>query len=76
MNTNQETVGFDSPISHIMKATFTVNLYDSDGDMIDKGVYIHLNDDIILKLMNSDELKALGENFIKMSEEIYENYKY
>lgn len=59
-----------------MNATYSVNLYDKDGDLIDKNILIHLNDDVIIKIMNSDELKALGERFIKISEEIYENYKY
>jgi hypothetical protein len=59
-----------------MTATFAVNFCDNEGYVIDNGVFVFCNDDIILKFVNSDELKAFGERCIKMSEEIYETYKY
>ena len=38
--------------------SFSINTYDSDGDLIETGVYIHL-DNISIKFANSEELEQL-----------------
>lgn len=38
--------------------SFSINTYDSDGDLVETGVYIHL-DNISIKFANSEELEQL-----------------
>ena len=55
-----------------MKYTWSVNLYDRDGDVTDECVLIHLNDAII-KFNNIDELKDFAESIIKNIPEMRES---
>lgn len=57
-----------------MKASFSVNLYDSDGDVYQKCLLLHLEDRCILKLKNKSDLEELIKHLNKIKKEIDENY--
>jgi hypothetical protein len=40
-----------------MDYTFSVNQYDKDGDIIDRGIFVDIGDVTIIKFQNSDELE-------------------
>jgi hypothetical protein len=53
--------------------TFSVNHYDSDGDVIDDCVLVHL-DTTILKFSGVKQLDVFIEQLHSISKEIKENY--
>jgi hypothetical protein len=53
--------------------SFSVNQYDSDGDITDDCVLLHL-DTTILKLSNVKQLDVFIEQLQAISKEIKENY--
>lgn len=54
--------------------TFSINRYDKDGDVINKGIYLHLNDLVNLRLKNLDSLSNLITQLQEIEKEIKENY--
>jgi hypothetical protein len=54
-------------------ATFSVNQYDSDGDVVDDCVLVHL-DATILKFSGVKQLDGFIEQLNKISKEIKEHY--
>jgi len=40
-----------------MDYTFSVNQYDRDGDIVDRGIFVDIGDITIIKFQNSDELE-------------------
>ena len=57
-----------------MNITFIKNLYDEDGDIIDTGIYLHINDITIIKLQDLAELQDVARQLTKIYDEIYNNY--
>lgn len=53
-----------------MDATFTVNLYDRDGDIVYEGVYVHINNGPIIKFKDSGEMVQFASSLISMTAEI------
>lgn len=59
----------------IPNITFSVNTYDYAGDIIDKGIYFHIDDTISIKMAtNLEDLDALIETIKNIKKEIKENY--
>ena len=58
-----------------MDWTFSINQYDRDGDIIDRGVFIHVGDITTIKFENSEELEAFANRILKSLPEIRENEK-
>lgn len=56
-----------------MQISFSVDLYDADGDRFEEGVYLHIEPNMILEFNNSDELKLFAEKILTMIPEIKEN---
>jgi hypothetical protein len=57
----------------MIKVEFSVNLHDRDGDVIDSCILLHINDTIILKLNNLNELDGLINGLQNVKKEILEN---
>ena len=57
-----------------MRASFSTNLYDSDGDVYQKCLNIHLENSVILPLKNKADLKELIKHLTKIEKELDENY--
>lgn len=55
-----------------MKATFSINLYDKDGDIYKNCILIHLDKTIIV-LKDKTELDKLIKDLQKIKKEINEN---
>ncbi len=53
-----------------MKTTFSINHYDRDGDLVDTGIYLHLESGIILTFKDVEELKDFGSGIVDMISEI------
>ena len=53
---------------------FSINLYDREGDVYQKGIYIHIDDDTILRFENKADLKDFYLSIFKCIEEIAESY--
>jgi len=53
---------------------FSVHDYDVDGDIHEKGIYLHFGPVRILVAENMDEFKKTAERIANMPEEINENY--
>jgi hypothetical protein len=60
-------------MSVYQNATFSVNHYDYEGDLIDDCVLIHL-DSTILKFSSVKQLDVFIEQLQKISKEIKDNY--
>ena len=60
-------------ILNIMTVLFSVNTYDSDGDICDKCVLLHLNDTTTIKFDSVDELENFANDILEMLPEIKEN---
>ena len=56
------------------KPTFTVNDYDSDGDIFKKGIFLHFGETRIKAADSIDEFRQIIEHFERMVDEIEENY--
>jgi len=57
-----------------MDVTFSVNLYDEDGDIYQEGIFLHINENTILKLKSSDEMERFINRLENCLKEIRENY--
>ena len=62
-----------------MKASFQINMHDSDGDVHTEGLFLHLTNDnntpmIILPLRDIHELDKFIERLHKISAEIHSNF--
>jgi len=54
--------------------TFTINEYDSDGDCIENGIYIHFDNTRIKMGESLKDFKELLSHLQKIYDEISENY--
>jgi hypothetical protein len=54
--------------------TFTINLYDKEGDIIDEGIFLHYGDVSILIADTFEEFKKHNELLKNIEEEIFTNY--
>lgn len=59
-----------------MNCLFSVNLYDRDGDLVDRGVFLHIGDSTIIKFQDSVELEQFGNRVLHMLKEIREHHEY
>lgn len=57
-----------------MNITFSVNQHDTDGDVWDKCILLHIDKTTILKLKHITELKDVIRQLKKVEKEIIENY--
>jgi hypothetical protein len=55
-----------------MKALFSINQHDSDGDIYDSCILIHLDNPLIIRLKDLEDLNELIENLQRVSKEISE----
>lgn len=60
--------------SRIMRASFSINLHDSDGDVYQKCLLIHLEDSVILQLKDKSDLEQLIKHLNQIKKELDENY--
>lgn len=59
-----------------MKATFSVNLHDHDGDVYEKCILIHLEDTkTILKLKDIKQLNQFISELTKIKKELKSSYR-
>jgi hypothetical protein len=54
--------------------TFSVNSYDRDGDIIDKGIFLHFGDTMVRVADNLADFKSITFHMEKIVKEIEENY--
>jgi peptide methionine sulfoxide reductase MsrA len=52
------------------KATFSLNLYDDEGDQYSEGVFIHIDENIILRFENIEEVEDFTNQLTKITSEI------
>lgn len=57
-----------------MNITFSVNLYDHEGDCYDECILLHINDTSVLRLNDKKELSELIRQLLIVKEEIDENF--
>jgi len=57
-----------------MDFSFSVNSYDSDGDIVDDGIFIHLYG-IAVRFKDVSELEEFANSILKSLPEIRENIK-
>jgi hypothetical protein len=57
----------------ISKITFSVNDYDQDGDISERGIYLHF-DETRIRIGNLDCLNLFKNKIDRMIKEISENY--
>ena len=57
-----------------MKYFWSVNLYDSDGDVNEKCVLVHAGEQTILKFKNSEELEDFAKEIFKSLHEMRETH--
>ena len=55
-----------------MKVTFSINLYDYEGDIYQEGIYLHYDNGFIIRLKSLEELDEMIENLQSISKEIKE----
>jgi hypothetical protein len=53
---------------------FSIDLHDVDGDISESGLYIHIDDAVILRFETLSELKDFRNSLTTCIEEIIENY--
>jgi hypothetical protein len=56
--------------------TFSCKQYDSDGDVTDTGVLLHLGNGVILRFDNPDELEKFSDQIKGMLPELKETYSW
>jgi hypothetical protein len=42
-----------------MKIAFSINLYDDEGDKFEEGIYLHIDDNMMLKLKNISDIDSM-----------------
>jgi hypothetical protein len=55
-----------------MELTFSINRYDSDGDLVEECVTLNVGDNVSLHFKNVKELEEFAKNIKKMIPEIKE----
>ena len=61
-----------------MKFSFSVNLYDSDGDVFDRGIFLHsqgTTGEFVIKVKNIEALDSMIDNLKKIRNEAIESYE-
>jgi hypothetical protein len=53
-----------------MDYSFSINLYDSEGDKFQDGIFIYIGENTIVKFKDLQELEAFSENLSLSLEEI------
>jgi hypothetical protein len=61
-------------MDNYVKVCFSINEYDSDGDIIDKGIFLHFGNTKIKVTNDLDGLKNFKNHIEKIIKEIEENY--
>ena len=56
-----------------MNILFSKNSYDSDGDVIENGIFLHIDETTIIKLRDLSELKEVIEQLTNIYNEISYN---
>lgn len=56
-----------------MNVTFSVNEYDFEGDIMEKGIYLHFNNTKIKVADTIEEYKKLVDDLESIAEELDEN---
>jgi hypothetical protein len=56
-----------------LRVTYSVNSYDSDGDRWDKCIHIHINNLLLLRVKNLEELNNLIFSLKVIKDEIIDN---
>lgn len=59
-------------MSEHINPCFSVNMYDSDGDVVEECVFLHMGN-TVLKFKDSNELEAFADNIKKMLPELRES---
>lgn len=54
--------------------SFSVNMHDRDGDVYLEGIFLHIGEDVILKLNNKKELELMIASLKVIKGEITETY--
>ncbi len=54
--------------------TFSINQYDSDGDLVSKGILLHFGESFIIKVHSVEELNIMIEKLTKISTELTYSY--
>lgn len=54
--------------------TFSINQYDSDGDLVSKGIFLHFDKSFIIKCASVEELNMMIEKLTKISSELTYSY--
>ncbi len=57
-----------------MDIKFSVNTYDSDGDITDNGILLHINDTFSLRVSCIEELDDMIVDLLNIKQEIVDNY--
>jgi len=58
-----------------MKITFSINLHSSDGEVQNEGIFLHIEDRLILGLKSFEELKEMIKSLEKVRDEISDVYQ-
>ena len=61
------------PTDEYMGPTFSINLYDRDGDAYCEGIYLHYGDTIIKVASSLRGFQAHANHLVNMADEIKEN---
>jgi hypothetical protein len=56
--------------------SWSVNLYDSDGDVIEDCILVHAGKDTILKFQDLEHLETFAKEILRSLPEIKENIKH
>jgi hypothetical protein len=57
-----------------MKYSFSVNLYDKDGDEFDKCILVHVGDNTMIKFKDINELEKFADDILSSLGEIKDYY--
>ena len=60
---------------HPKEITFYVNIYDSDGDVVEKGIFLNFGDTSVKAAENISDFRSIVEHMELMIREIEENYQ-
>ena len=62
------------PIAEYADCSFSINEHDSDGDLLEDGIYLHFGDTRIKVAKNKEGLKCFEKKLQDIFKEIHENY--
>ena len=57
-----------------MSITFSINRYDNDGSIFEEGIFLNINDKLIIKVKDIEEIKGMISNLSLVIDEIGLNY--